>query len=108
MAVTSTIENPALARAQTRSVSWRRLTRSDRLWAPPFATPYILVFAAFVIYRRRQRSVEEFHPTGQSQPIFEGDPRPVPSRNDVAHQIRHLLARSLQPAPAGRGRHRPR
>jgi multiple sugar transport system permease protein len=50
MAVTSTIENPALARAQTRSVSWRRLTRSDRLWALAFATPYILVFAAFVIY----------------------------------------------------------
>jgi multiple sugar transport system permease protein len=50
MAVTSTIENPALARAQTRSVSWRRLTRSDRLWALAFATPYVLVFAAFVIY----------------------------------------------------------
>jgi multiple sugar transport system permease protein len=50
MAVTSTIENPALARAQLRSVRWRRLTRSDRLWALAFATPYVLVFAAFVIY----------------------------------------------------------
>ena len=50
MAVTSTLENPALARAQTRSVGWRRLTRSDRLWAVAFATPYVLVFAAFVIY----------------------------------------------------------
>lgn len=50
MAVTSTIENPGLARAQSRSVSWRRLTRSDRVWALAFATPYVLVFAAFVIY----------------------------------------------------------
>ena len=50
MAVTSTIENSALARAQSRSVGWRRLTRSDRVWALAFATPYVLVFAAFVIY----------------------------------------------------------
>ena len=50
MAVTSTIENPALARAERRSPSWKRLTGSDRLWALAFATPYIFVFFAFVIY----------------------------------------------------------
>ena len=50
MAVTSTIENPALVRAERRSPSWSRLTGSDRLWALAFATPYVLVFFAFVIY----------------------------------------------------------
>ena len=44
MAVTSTIENPAFQGAKKRSASWTRLTRSDRLWALAFATPYILVF----------------------------------------------------------------
>src|SRR5262245_65563314 len=50
MAVTSTIENPARLRAERRSPSWSRLTGSDRLWALAFATPYALVFIAFVIY----------------------------------------------------------
>jgi multiple sugar transport system permease protein len=50
MAVTSTIENSALARAEKRSATWRRLTGSDQLWALAFATPYIFVFFAFVIY----------------------------------------------------------
>jgi multiple sugar transport system permease protein len=50
MAVTSTIENPALAHAERRSASWSRLTGSDRLWAFAFAAPYIFVFLAFVIY----------------------------------------------------------
>src|ERR1700674_3221968 len=50
MAVSSTIENPALGRAERRLASWGRLTGSERLWAPPFGTPFILVFLAFVIY----------------------------------------------------------
>ena len=50
MAVTSTIENPALARVEKRSASWSRLAGSDRLWALAFVTPYIFVFFAFVIY----------------------------------------------------------
>jgi multiple sugar transport system permease protein len=49
MAVTSTIENPGLV-APRRSASWTRLTGSDRLWALAFATPYVAVFLAFVIY----------------------------------------------------------
>jgi multiple sugar transport system permease protein len=50
MAVTSTIDNPALARAERRQASWGRLTGSDRHWALAFAAPYVLVFVAFVIY----------------------------------------------------------
>ena len=50
MAVTSTIENRTLVRAARRSPSWSRLTGSDWLWALAFATPYVLVFFAFVIY----------------------------------------------------------
>jgi multiple sugar transport system permease protein len=50
MAVTSTIENPALARSHRSSPSSSRLAGSDRLWALAFATPYVLVFLAFVIY----------------------------------------------------------
>jgi len=50
MAVTSTIDNPALAPTQKRSASWARLTGSDRLWALAFAMPYMAVFLAFVIY----------------------------------------------------------
>ena len=50
MAVSSTIENPALARAARRSASRGRLAGSDRLWALAFATPYIAVFLAFVVY----------------------------------------------------------
>jgi len=50
MAVTSTIENAALARPERRTASWARLHGSDRLWALAFATPYVAVFLAFVIY----------------------------------------------------------
>ena len=50
MAVSSTIDNLALARPATRSARWARLTGSDRLWALAFATPYVAVFLAFVIY----------------------------------------------------------
>jgi multiple sugar transport system permease protein len=50
MAVTSTIENPALARPEKRTASWTGLNGSDRLWALAFATPYVAVFLAFVIY----------------------------------------------------------
>jgi multiple sugar transport system permease protein len=50
MAVTSTIENPVLARAARRGASRPRLSGSDRLWALAFATPYVAVFLAFVIY----------------------------------------------------------
>jgi multiple sugar transport system permease protein len=50
MAVSSTIENPALGRAERRLAGWGRLTGSDRLWALAFATPYVIVFLAFVIY----------------------------------------------------------
>src|SRR4029077_16759929 len=49
MAVTSTIENRPLVRAR-RSPSWSGLIGSDRLWALAFATPYVLIFFAFVIY----------------------------------------------------------
>jgi multiple sugar transport system permease protein len=50
MAVTSTIENPALSRAERRPAGRGGLVGSDRLWALAFATPYIAVFVAFVIY----------------------------------------------------------
>jgi multiple sugar transport system permease protein len=50
MAVATTIENPALARAGRRTARWARLSGSDRLWALAFATPYVAVFLAFVIY----------------------------------------------------------
>jgi multiple sugar transport system permease protein len=50
MAVSTTIENPALAPAGRRTARWARLRGSDRLWALAFATPYVAVFLAFVIY----------------------------------------------------------
>jgi multiple sugar transport system permease protein len=50
MAVSSTIENSTYARAATRSVHRGILAGSDRLWALAFATPYICVFLAFVVY----------------------------------------------------------
>jgi multiple sugar transport system permease protein len=50
MAVTSTIENSAYARAATRSVRRGKLPRADRLWALAFAAPYICVFLVFVVY----------------------------------------------------------
>ena len=50
MAVNSTIANPVLVRAERRSAGRRRLAGSDRLWALAFATPYVFVFFAFVVY----------------------------------------------------------
>src|SRR5262245_48236436 len=49
MAVTSNIDNPALAARQKRSASWARLTGSDRLWALAFAMPYIAVSFSFAL-----------------------------------------------------------
>jgi multiple sugar transport system permease protein len=50
MAVTSTIDNPVLARAARRTAGRAGLSGSDRLWALAFATPYVAVFLAFVVY----------------------------------------------------------
>jgi multiple sugar transport system permease protein len=50
MAVSSTIDKPALERAERWSTRRGRLVGSDRLWALAFATPYITVFLAFVVY----------------------------------------------------------
>ena len=50
MAVTSTIDDPALARAERRPARRSGLARSDRLWALAFVTPYVAVFLAFVVY----------------------------------------------------------
>ena len=50
MAVSTTIDNPALAPVERRSVSHDRLVGPDGLWALAFVTPYIAVFLAFVVY----------------------------------------------------------
>ena len=50
MAVSTTIDNPALAPVQRRSISHGRLVGSDRMWAMAFVAPYICIFLAFVVY----------------------------------------------------------
>jgi len=50
MAITSTIDNPAVVSAEKRPVRRGPLLGPDRLWALAFATPYVAVFLAFVIY----------------------------------------------------------
>src|SRR5712671_672674 len=50
MALSSTIDNPTVARAAKRSPRRGALLGPDRLWALAFVTPYIAVFLAFVIY----------------------------------------------------------
>jgi multiple sugar transport system permease protein len=50
MAVTTTIDNAALAPVVTRPVRRSRLGSADRLWALAFVTPYVAVFFAFVLY----------------------------------------------------------
>jgi multiple sugar transport system permease protein len=50
MAISSTIENPTVARPERRSARRGGLVGSDRLWALAFVTPYIAVFLAFVVY----------------------------------------------------------
>ena len=50
MVVTTTIDNPTLARAARRPARRGALPNSDRLWAFAFAVPYVAVFLAFVIY----------------------------------------------------------
>ena len=51
-------------------------------------------------HRRRQGLVEELHQAGQSQPVSEGDARPLPPGDDVEHQVGPLLAGPRRPAPA--------
>lgn len=50
MAVSTTIDNAALAPVVSRPVRRAKLARADRLWALAFATPYAAVFCAFVVY----------------------------------------------------------
>jgi multiple sugar transport system permease protein len=50
MAVTTTIDNAALVPIVSRPTRRTRLGGADRLWALAFATPYIAVFFAFVLY----------------------------------------------------------
>jgi multiple sugar transport system permease protein len=50
MAVSTTIDNAALTPVVSRPSRRSRLTGADRLWALAFATPYIAVFLAFVLY----------------------------------------------------------
>jgi multiple sugar transport system permease protein len=50
MALTTTIDNAALAPVVSRPTRRARLGGADRLWALAFATPYIAVFFAFVLY----------------------------------------------------------
>ena len=50
MAVSTTIDNAALRPVVARQIRRPRLVGVDRLWALTFATPYIAVFFAFVIY----------------------------------------------------------
>ena len=50
MAVSTTIDNPALAPVVRRQVSRSGLVGSDRLWALAFVLPYIAVFLTFVVY----------------------------------------------------------
>src|SRR6201985_1849484 len=50
MAVTTTTDSPAAAANITPLARRRRTFGADRLWALVFVTPYVAVFAAFVIY----------------------------------------------------------
>ena len=50
MAVTSTIDSPAAAANTTPRARRRGTFGADKLWALAFATPYVAVFLAFVIY----------------------------------------------------------
>ncbi len=50
MAVSTTIDNAALRPVVSRQIRRPSLVGGDRLWALAFATPYIAVFFAFVIY----------------------------------------------------------
>jgi len=50
MVVTTTIEDPSIARAEGRRARRGILAGSDGLWALAFATPYVGVFLAFVVY----------------------------------------------------------
>ena len=50
MAVTSTIDSPAAAANTTPRARRRGTFGADKLWALAFATPYVAVFVAFVIY----------------------------------------------------------
>jgi multiple sugar transport system permease protein len=50
MAVSTTIDNAALAPVVSRPVRRSRLGSADRLWALAFVTPYVAVFFAFVLY----------------------------------------------------------
>jgi multiple sugar transport system permease protein len=50
MALTTTIDNAALAPVASRPRRHARLGGADRVWALAFATPYIGVFFAFVLY----------------------------------------------------------
>ena len=55
-------------------------------------------------HRCRQGAVEKLHQAGQSERVFEGNPRPVSPRDDVEHQVGPLLAGPRRSAPACRGR----
>lgn len=50
MGTTTTIGDPAIAPAIRRPTTRIKLAGSDRLWALAFATPYVAVFFAFVLY----------------------------------------------------------
>ena len=50
MAVSTTIDNAALRPVVSRQIRRPSLVGGDHLWALAFATPYIAVFFAFVIY----------------------------------------------------------
>ncbi len=50
MAVTTTIDNAALAPVVSHSIRRSGLGSADRLWALAFVTPYVTVFLAFVLY----------------------------------------------------------
>jgi multiple sugar transport system permease protein len=49
MAVSTTMDNPAVMPVERRTVGNRGLVGADRLWALAFVTPYIGVFLAFVV-----------------------------------------------------------
>jgi multiple sugar transport system permease protein len=50
MALSTTIDNAALAPVVSRPMRRPRLGSVDRLWALAFVTPYVAVFFAFVLY----------------------------------------------------------
>jgi multiple sugar transport system permease protein len=50
MALTTTIDNAVLVPVVSRPAKRAKLAGADRLWALAFATPYIAVFFAFVLY----------------------------------------------------------